>query len=115
MRRGRIGAWLGAALLFGATALPATAADIRAEQPVLDPPSEGVPCGAPVVRSFSAVWQGHFQGGYSHYVGVGGPIVLDWREERLCFPDQGSCRRYIADMRRDFHRPEGYFTCLPIR
>ena len=61
------------------------------------------------------MWQGRFQGGFSHYVGEGGPVVVDWRQERLCFPDRGSCRHYIADMRRDFHRPEGYFTCLPIR
>ena len=78
-------------------------------------PVEGVACGDPVVRSFPSVWQGRFQGGFSHYVGEGGPVVVDWRQERLCFPDRGSCRHYIADMRRDFHRPEGYFTCLPIR
>ena len=114
MRRGRLIAGLGAALLSAAV-LPATAADIGAEPPALDLPGEGVPCGAPVVRSFPSVWQGRFQGGYSHYVGEGGPVVLDWRDERLCFPDRGSCRRHIADMRRDFHKPEGYFTCLPIR
>ncbi len=115
MSRGRLTALLGTALLAGAAALPARAADIGAEPPALDLPGEGVPCGAPVVRSFPSVWQGRFQGGYSHYVGVGGPVVLDWRDERLCFPDQSSCKHYIADMRRDFHRPEGYFTCLPIR
>lgn len=99
-------------------ALPVRAADVAGD--VRDPvrqelPTEGVPCGAPIVASFPSVWQGRFQGGYSHYVGEGGPVVLDWRQERLCFPDRGSCRRVIADLRRDFHRPEGYFTCLPIR
>ncbi len=118
MRRRPI-AWL-AAVLLSASALPAAAADPAfdpqaADQPALDLPGEGVPCGAPVVRSFPSVWQGRFQGGYAHYVGVGGPVVLDWRDERLCFPDRGSCRRHVDDMRRDFHKPEGYFTCLPIR
>ncbi len=115
MSRGRLTAWLSATLLVGTAALPALAADLGAEQQAIDLPSEGVPCGAPIVRSFPSVWQGRFQGGYSHYVGEGGPIVLDWRDERLCFPDQGSCRSHIAEMRRDFHRPEGYYTCLPIR
>ena len=115
MGRGRLLASFGAALLVGAAALPAAAADLGADRLAGELPSEGVPCGAPVVQSFPSVWQGRFQGGYSHYVGEGGPIVLDWRDERLCFPDRGSCRHYVADTRRDFHRPEGYFTCLPIR
>ncbi len=83
--------------------------------PAVDLPSEGVACESPVVKAFPAVWLGHFTGGYSHYLGEGGPIVLDWRDEKLCFPSDRSCKRYISEMRRDFHRPEGYFTCLPIR
>lgn len=75
----------------------------------------GVPCESAEANAFPSVWLGHFQGGYSHYLGPGQSIVLDWRDERLCFPSQRTCRRYIAEMRHDFHRPEGYFTCLPIR
>ena len=67
------------------------------------------------MKAYESVWYGHFSGGYSHYLGPGESIVLDWRDEKLCFPTRGSCDRYMRVMRRDFHRPEGYFTCLPIR
>ena len=83
--------------------------------PGVEVPTEGVACEAPVVKTFPSVWLGHFTGGYSHYLGEGGPIVLDWRDEKLCFPSNRTCNQYIREMRRDFHRPEGYFTCLPIR
>ena len=96
-----------------APATGAGAADLVVPGP--DLPVEGVPCESPVVQSFPSVWLGHFTGGYSHYLGEGGSIVLDWRDEKLCFPSDGSCKRYIKAMRRDFHRPEGYFTCLPLR
>ena len=78
-------------------------------------PLVGVPCESPEVTVFPSVWLGHFSGGSSYYPGPGQSIVLDWRDEKLCFPTRGSCGRFIAAMRRDFHRPEGYFTCLPIR
>ena len=99
----------------------AGAADLIAPGPDLVVPGpavsldSGVPCDDPVVQSFPSVILGHFTGGYSHYLGEGGPIVLDWRDERLCFPDKRSCNHHISEMRRDFHRPAGYFTCLPIR
>ncbi len=92
---------------------PARAADLDGE--VLSAPPEGLPCQDPAVQVFPSVWLGHFSGGYSHYLGPGQQIVLDYRDEKLCFPSRISCNRYIAAMRRDFHRPEGYFTCLPIR
>ena len=106
---------------FGAAALfwlavsggSASAADLIV--PGVAVPDRGVACEDPVVQAFSSVWLGHFTGGYSHYLGEGGPIVLDWRDEKLCFPSNRSCKHYIREMRRDFHRPEGYFTCLPIR
>ena len=83
--------------------------------PARDLPATGVACQDPIVQAFPSVWLGHFSGGYSHFLGEGGPIVLDWRDEKLCFPSNRSCNHYIAGMRRDFHRPEGYSTCLPIR
>ena len=109
---------LAVALLLVTGPLVASAADLASPLPAgpaAELPVDGVACENPVVQVFPAVWRGHFQGGYSHYLGDGGPIVLDWRDETRCFPNDRSCRRYIAEMRHDFHRPEGYFTCLPIR
>ena len=103
-----------AAAVIGAAA-PACAADLGIGRPPPPETTDGVPCGAPVVQTFDSVWQGHFTGGYSHYLGPGDSIVLDWRDEKLCFPTHRSCDRYVHAMRRDFHRPEGYFTCLSIR
>ena len=103
-----------AAALIGAAA-PACAADLGIGPQRAPEATEGVPSGSPVVQSFESVWQGHFTGGYSHYLGPGDSIVLDWRDEKLCFPTHRACDRYVHDMRRDFHRPEGYFSCFVIR
>lgn len=78
-------------------------------------PSTGVDCEGDEVKTFDSVWLGHFTGGYSHSLGPGEPIVLDWRDEKLCYPSRRACDNHMSVMRREFHRPEGYFTCLPIR
>ena len=91
------------------------AADAAGYRPFTAVPAEGLPCQDPAVKAFPAVWLGHFSGGYSHYAGPGSVIVLDWHDEKLCFPGRRACDRYIAEMRRDYHRPEGEYTCLPIR
>ena len=93
--------------------LPAAAADLGFGAPLT--PVDGVGCDAPEVQGFPGVWLGHFTGGASAYSGPGGSILLDWRDERLCFPSRRSCDRWIAGMRRDFHHPEGSYTCLTIR
>ena len=115
-RRGRLSAVVLGAAAVVAVALSgggAGAGDLVV--PGYAVPEVGVPCDSPVTQSFPAVWLGHFSGGYSHYLGPGSAIVLDWRDEKLCFPSDRSCNAYIKRMRRDFNRPEGYFTCLPIR
>ena len=91
---------------------PAGAADLG---PRVAPLPDGVPCDSPIVTRFPSVWLGHFSGGRSLYPGPGAAIALDWRDEKLCFPSRRTCGRFVSQMRRDFHRPEGYFTCLPIR
>ncbi len=93
----------------------ALAADASGYRPFTAAPVEGLRCEDPAVKAFPAVWLGHFSGGYSHYAGPGSVIVLDWHDEKLCFPGRRACDRYIADMRRDYHRPEGEYTCLAIR
>lgn len=104
-----------AAIVVAGASLPVHAADLDRLGAYRTSPTDGVPCEAPEVQTFRSVWLGHFTGGYSHYLGPGESIVLDWRDEKLCFPSRGTCNRHVAVMRRDFHRPEGYFTCLPIR
>jgi hypothetical protein len=106
--------------LFAACALVAAmssgrAADLGGYRPFTAVPPAGLACEDPAVKAFPSVWLGHFSGGFSHYVGPGSVIVVDWRDEKLCFPDRRTCGRYIAEMRHDFHRPEGEYTCLPIR
>jgi hypothetical protein len=103
---------LGAVLTCAAPGL-ATAADLLVHRETLG--GAGVDCEGDVVRTFDSVWLGHFTGGYSHSLGPGEPIVLDWRDEKLCYPSRHACDRHMAVMRREFHRPEGYFTCMPIR
>ncbi len=102
------------ALATALAAAPASAADLRA---YAGPPVavEGASCQGPEVQAFPSVWLGHFTGGASAYSGPGGSILLDWRDEKLCFPTRRSCDRWIGGMRRDFHHPEGYYTCLVIR
>ena len=100
------------ALIAGLASTAARAADLGFAPA---PERDGVPCESDETKSFDSVWLGHFSGGYSHALGPGLPIVLDWRDEKLCFPSRGSCTHHINVMRREFHRPEGDFTCLPIR
>ena len=110
--------WVSTSLLVAGALLVAMsgprAADLGAYRPFTAVPA-GLACGDPAVNAFPSVWLGHFSGGFSHYVGPGSVIVVDWRDEKLCFPDRRACGRYIAEMRHDFHRPEGEYTCLPIR
>lgn len=105
-------------LLLAAMAATAASGAFAADLDVVRgavPLPDGVPCEAPIVASFPDVWLGHFSGGRSFYTGPGGVIALDWRDEKLCFPSRHTCDAYVHAMRRGFHRPEGYFTCLPIR
>lgn len=115
MRRGIA---FGLALVFGlgsSTFGTARADDDDFGIPYRATPAQGVDCEGDVVKTFDSVWLGHFTGGYSHSLGPGEPIVLDWRDEKLCFPSKRACDRHMSVMRRQFHRPEGYFTCLTIR
>ena len=113
-RRTRPYPMLVAALVLLGGTVPAGAADLGL---TVTPPlvSEGVSCDAPEVQGFPDVWLGHFAGGASAYSGAGGSILLDWRDEKLCFPGRRSCDRWVGRMRQEFHHPEGDYTCLAIR
>jgi hypothetical protein len=90
-----------------------------------DPASAGVECqvGAPFWAPpaytaedlpWASVWLGHFSGGRRFEDGNGTPLI-DWRDDKFCFPSRQSCQAWIAGLRRAYRRPEGYSTCLLLR
>jgi hypothetical protein len=64
---------------------------------------------------WTSAWLGHFSGGIAHYDREEGVVALIWGDEKRCFPSSGACYAWVATLRRKFHRPEGYWTCLPLR
>ena len=64
---------------------------------------------------WSSLWMGHFSGGVSHYDRDLGVVALAWGDEKRCFPSMRACSAWVAMMRRDFHRPAGYWTCMLLR
>ncbi|MGH6813977.1 MAG: hypothetical protein ACREDM_17115 [Methylocella sp.] len=90
-----------------------------------DPASVGVACqvGAPVWAPpaataedlpWTSVWLGHFSGGRRFEAG-NGQTLIDWRDDKLCFPSRQKCQAWIAGLRRAYRRPEGFWTCLLLR
>lgn len=88
-------------------------------------PGSGVPCsvGGPfwappeataAVLPWRSVWLGHFSGGRPYSDGYGRTLI-DWRDEKFCFPARRECQAWVRDLRRAYHRPEGYWTCLLLR
>jgi hypothetical protein len=61
-----------------------------------------------------SVWFGHFSGGRPYSDGTG-RILIDWRNEHVCFADRSQCKAWIAEMRRSYSEPEGEWTCLFLR
>jgi hypothetical protein len=61
-----------------------------------------------------SVWLGHFSGGHPYTDGSGRTLV-DWRDEKVCFPTRELCETWIADRRATFSDPEGNWTCLFLR
>jgi hypothetical protein len=85
----------------------------------------GVPCsiGAPIWAPLEAtaaelpwrsVWLGHFSGGRPYSDGTG-QTLIDWRDEKFCFPERRQCQDWVHELRHAYHRPEGYWTCLLLR
>lgn len=121
-------AWLLASgLALGLPAQGAANGSQPLEPPAPDPLSaaEGVPCnaGAPfwepirataAILPWRSVWLGHFSGGRPYPAGDG-VTLIDWRDEKFCFPSRRACNRWIAELRRAYHDPEGYWTCLVLR
>ncbi len=85
----------------------------------------GVPCsaGAPfwappaataAILPWPSVWLGHFSGGRP-YTDRLGQTLVEWRDEKVCFPLRQQCQAWVRALRRAYHRPEGYWTCLILR
>jgi hypothetical protein len=81
--------------------------------------SVGAPFWAPPMATaedlpWGSVWLGHFSGG-RHFENLSGQTFVDWRDDKVCFPSRQKCQSWIAGMRRTYHRPEGFWTCLLLR
>jgi hypothetical protein len=107
---------------IGVTA-SARAADYAAYTPRHPPsPAAGVPCDVGwagwhtlLPAWWTSAWLGHFSGGLSHYDYERGEVALLWGDEKRCFPSSGACNAWVSALRQKFHRPEGYWTCMPLR
>jgi hypothetical protein len=64
---------------------------------------------------WTSVWLGHFAGGEAHYDHNLGKALVTWDDEKRCFPTYQACSAWVGAMRRDLHRPAGYWTCMPLR
>ncbi|MGH6834053.1 MAG: hypothetical protein ACREC9_00565 [Methylocella sp.] len=91
-----------------------------------DPASVGVACsvGAPFWAPpaataedlpWASVWLGHFSGGRPYKDARYGLTLIDWLDLKVCFPTRRGCQAWTARLRRAYHRPEGYWTCLLLR
>jgi hypothetical protein len=105
-------------LMASATMASAQAADYSGPVILAPVETDGVPCifedyGPVIDLPWPSVWLGHFSGG--HFVDSAYGPVLDWHDEKVCFPSKASCNRWIGANRRALHNPEGDWTCLPIR
>jgi hypothetical protein len=90
-----------------------------------DPANIGAACqvGAPIWAPpaataedlpWATVWLGHFSGG-RRFEDSNGSTLIDWRDDKLCFPSRQSCQAWTAGLRRAYRRPEGFWTCLVLR
>jgi len=81
------------------------------------PCSVGAPFWAPPTATAATlpwpdVWLGHFSGGHPY---ESAPRFIDWVDEKICFPARIDCQAWMSKMRRAYHHPEGYWTCMLLR
>jgi hypothetical protein len=100
----------------------ARAADYSGPNPLPPPDVAGVACDVGWAGAYTllpaywtSAWLGHFSGGRSHYLYENGVVALVWGDEKRCFPSYRACYAWVAHLRRQFHHPEGEWTCLPLR
>ncbi len=74
----------------------------------------GIACDASRLP-WPSVWIGHFSGSVATYEPGDRRIALDWKDEKLCFPSRRECMVWQRALRRQYHEPPGYWTCLFLR
>ena len=83
--------------------LPAVAADLAVRSEVV------IPAVAP------GLWRGHFSGGRNYDPSNLEIVAVDWTDQVELFPTDGTCRRWISDLRRQWRTYQGFTGCLRIR
>ncbi|MGO9006791.1 MAG: hypothetical protein ACLQIQ_06145 [Beijerinckiaceae bacterium] len=115
--------WLAGALLIGIVFVGAARAADYAHPPVAPAPeAAGIACDVGdagwymlMPAYWTSLWLGHFSGGVSNYDRDLVVVALTWGDEKRCFSSMRACSAWVASMRRDFHQPAGYWTCMPLR
>jgi hypothetical protein len=90
----------------------ARAADYAAESPAHVPPQvAGVPCDVGLASWYTLLppWLP------SEWLGYDRGVALIWGDEKRCFASSSACYAWVSALRRKFHRPEGSWTCFPLR
>jgi hypothetical protein len=75
---------------------------------------DGFACDASLLP-WRSVWYGHFSGGNAMYAPNSPAALVDWHDEKLCFPSRRSCLRWQHFERRRYSEIHGDWTCLPLR
>jgi hypothetical protein len=75
---------------------------------------DGIACDASLLP-WRSVWYGHFSGGNATYVSNSPAALVDWQDEKLCFPSRHACLRWQRAERRRYSGIYGDWTCLPLR
>jgi hypothetical protein len=75
---------------------------------------DGIACDAGLLP-WRSVWYGHFSGGNATYVPNSPAALVDWHDEKLCFPSRRDCLRWERGERRLYSGIHGDWTCLLLR
>jgi hypothetical protein len=108
--------------LLGAAQTKADAADYGTALPPPRVDLGSVPCDVGWAGAYTllpaywtSAWLGHFSGGESYYDRDRGVTALTWGDEKRCFPSPRACNAWVASLRREYHRPAGYWSCTILR
>ncbi|MGP8232912.1 MAG: hypothetical protein ACLQL2_09640 [Methylovirgula sp.] len=97
-------------LAFGAGGAQAAGTDIG-RPPIF---GDGIACDARLLP-WRSVWYGHFSGGIARYAPNSPSALVDWHDDKLCFPSRRECLHWQRAERRLYHEIKGDWACLPLR